>query len=96
MSAIRDEFGNNNSSNRDVYNALVCIKKENLGSRGSFEHLLHSLDASHYSSYVRTQENGAAEAVFLVHMDSIALPIRFPNAFLMDCTYKTNKYGMPL
>ncbi len=40
--------------------------------------------------------DGRVTAVLFVHPDSLAYLRTYPELLLLDCTYKTNKYGMPL
>ena len=35
-------------------------------------------------------------AVLFAHPDSLVYLRAYPEVLLLDCTYKTNKYGMPL
>ena len=41
-------------------------------------------------------DNDTAIGVFIVYKPAIEFSQRFGAVFLMDCTYKTNKFGMPL
>ena len=34
--------------------------------------------------------------MLFAHLDSIAYLHSYPEVLILDCTYKTNKYGMPL
>ncbi|KAH6576989.1 hypothetical protein BASA62_001099 [Batrachochytrium salamandrivorans] len=40
--------------------------------------------------------NGALSGLFFCHEKSAELARRFNIVFIMDCTYKTNRFGMPL
>ena len=40
--------------------------------------------------------DGRVTAVFFGHLDSLAYLQAYLDTLLLDCTYKTNKYGMPL
>jgi hypothetical protein len=61
------------------------------------QHLMKLLDDNNYFFKART--NGESEYVhdiFFAHPKSVCLFNTFPTVLLMDSTYKTNKYGMPL
>ena len=36
------------------------------------------------------------ELSYLLHPESLAYLQAYPDTLILDCTYKTNKYGMPL
>jgi len=40
--------------------------------------------------------NGRVTVVFFAYPDSLAYLQAYLDTLLLDCTYKTNKYGMPL
>jgi hypothetical protein len=40
--------------------------------------------------------DGRVTAVLFAHPDSLTYLQAYPDILLLDCTYKTNKYGMPL
>ena len=40
--------------------------------------------------------DGRVTAVLFAHPDSLAYLQAYPDLLFLDCTYKTNKYGMPL
>jgi len=41
-------------------------------------------------------ETGPLQRLFFIHPTSIILWKQHPDVLLLDCTYKTNRYGMPL
>ena len=45
---------------------------------------------------MKYDENGHLTHLFFAHPASIMLSRSYSNVFVMDCTYKTNKYKMPL
>jgi hypothetical protein len=42
------------------------------------------------------KEDGSVERLFFVHNNSVKLCQQWNTVFVMDCTYKTNMFGMPL
>ena len=44
----------------------------------------------------KTDERGQITHLFFANSGSLDLLKAFPDVLLMDCTYKTNLYGMPL
>ncbi|KAL3502602.1 hypothetical protein ACH5RR_037051 [Cinchona calisaya] len=45
---------------------------------------------------VERDEKGHLNHVFFAYPTSIQVSKSYPNVFVMDCTYKTNRYKMPL
>ncbi|XP_012832655.1 PREDICTED: uncharacterized protein LOC105953529 [Erythranthe guttata] len=82
---------------RDVYNESQRIKREKMKGKTVIQHLWYELSESGYNKWHRTNPAGdAVQDVMFAHPDSIKLLQLFPYVILMDCTYKTNRYEMPL
>ncbi|XP_077252535.1 protein FAR1-RELATED SEQUENCE 5-like [Tasmannia lanceolata] len=80
---------------RDVYNCTAKIRKDILAGRTPIQALLDELaDGGFY--YSVEYDEGRLTHLFFAHPKSIALSRSYSNVFVMDCTYKTNKYKMPL
>jgi MULE transposase domain len=58
--------------------------------------LINQLDEQGFWSRFRVDENHRVEAVLFAHPDSLAYLQSYPELLLLDCTYKTNRFGMPL
>jgi hypothetical protein len=80
---------------REIYNELVAARAEELRGRGPIEALVELISYSNYFSKVRLME-GAVDCVFFMHQSSVSMCQTFGTVFFLDCTYKTNKLGMPL
>ncbi len=89
------EFANSHSTAREIYNELVVVRAEELKGRGPIEALVELISCFDYFSKVRLVE-GAIDCVFFMHQSSVSMCQMFGMVFLLDCTYKTNKFGMPL
>jgi hypothetical protein len=92
---LRKEFANIHSTARESYNELVAARAEELRGRGPIEALVELISCFDYFSKVRLVE-GAVDCVFFMHQSSVSMCQMFGTVFLLDCTYKTNKFGMPL
>jgi hypothetical protein len=66
-----------------------------LKGRGPIEALVELISCSDYFSKVRLVE-GAVECMFFMHQSSISMCQTFRMVFCLNCTDKTNKFGMPL
>ncbi|XP_012856093.1 PREDICTED: uncharacterized protein LOC105975439 [Erythranthe guttata] len=85
------------ASLREVYNESQKIRREEMKGKTVIQHLWHELSESGYSKWHRTNPAGdTVQDVMFAHPDSIKLLQLFPYVILMDCTYKTNRYEMPL
>jgi hypothetical protein len=92
---LRKEFVNSRSTAREIYNKLVAAQAEELRGRGPIEALVELISHSDYFSKVRLVE-GAVNYMFFMHQSSVSMCQTFGTVFLLDYTYKTNKFGMPL
>ncbi|XP_058180076.1 uncharacterized protein LOC131298614 [Rhododendron vialii] len=81
---------------RMVYNAKVNITKVVLAGRTMIQALFDELGQGDFTFDIKRDENGHLTHLFFAHPFSIALTKSYPYVFVMDCTYKTNKYKMPL
>jgi len=49
-----------------------------------------------YTFKVKLGDNGNLKALFFSKDNMLAFSCRYKYVFMMDCTYKTNRFGMPL
>jgi hypothetical protein len=82
---------------RDLYNLRYRVDIERLNGRTPIQALISSIphEGNWYLRH-QTRENRHVSAVFLSHQLSIENLRRNPYVLIMDCTYKTNRYNMPL
>jgi hypothetical protein len=92
---LHKEFANIHSTAREMYNELVAARAEELKGRGPIEALVELISCSDYFNKVRLVE-GAIDCMFFMHQSLVSMCQMFGMVFLLDCTYKTNKFGMPL
>ena len=60
------------------------------------EAMLHELNMHQFELKYFLDDLGHITTLFFVHPDSISLLKQYPDLLLMDCTYKTNRFHMPL
>ena len=58
--------------------------------------LINQLDYQGFWSRFQVDENNRVQAVLFAYPDSLAYVQIYPELLLLDCTYKTNRFGMPL
>jgi hypothetical protein len=97
IATMKERDPNNVSDIKKVYNARYRFKQRSRASRTEMQQLYKCLDENNYFFKARTDgESDYVQDVFFAHPKSVCLLNTFPTVLLMDSTYKTNKYGMPL
>lgn len=64
--------------------------------QSSIHALANHLDEEGFWNRMRFDASGRVTAVLFAHPGSLQYLQSYPDVLLLDCTYKTNKYGMPL
>ena len=80
----------------DIYNLRKAIKQTNLGARTPIEALFDQVKASNWHVEFQTDNTNRLTHLFLMHPVFLSLYTLYPDVLLMDCTYKTNCFKMPL
>ena len=96
LSSLRQSNPNLQAISQSVYNERYKIMKQSLGGRTFVQALLDELGQGGFTYNIEYDQNGHLTHLFFAHPISIALTKSYSNVFVMDCTYKTNKYKMPL
>jgi MULE transposase domain len=81
---------------KDLYNLAAKLLREQLGTRTPIQALVTDLEAAGMRPKYKTTSNGRVTHLFFIHPETLQLWKRHPDVMLMDCTYKTNKFRMPL
>jgi hypothetical protein len=81
---------------RDIYNALDKEKLAAQRGKSRLESLVDDLNNSDWTWAMKTNNTGEISHFFFATPASIGLLRDYPEVLLMDCTYKTNRFGMPL
>ena len=82
---------------KQVYNERKQIWKSNRGDKTSLQFLISKLEEHNYAYFSITQsESTTIEDIFWAHPTSIKLFNNFPTVLVMNSTYKTNMYKMPM
>ena len=80
----------------DIYNERSRARQEHLGDRSPLEALLDELKGDDYWIVKWSEANGRLENLFFASSLQVELMRCFPDILVMDSTYKTNRYRMPL
>ncbi|CAG8486596.1 16233_t:CDS:2, partial [Acaulospora morrowiae] len=81
---------------KTIYNVRDKIRHDNLQGRTPIQALLNELKEGSFEYDFQCSENGHLIHLFFAHPISIVLTKTYSSVLLMDCTYKTNKFRMPL
>ncbi|KAI5676121.1 hypothetical protein M9H77_07071 [Catharanthus roseus] len=80
-----------------IYNVVAKIKRDRMQGRNTVEEVLHlSAERSYTVFYRNGEDNNVLSDIVAAHLTSIAMIRTWPYVLIMDTTYKTNKYNMPL
>ena len=96
LSTLRQNNPTLATISRNVYNERVQLRRENLAGRTPIQALLDELTLTDYQfDYLCDPENHITH-LFFARPSAITLTKAYSTVLLMDCTYKTNKFRMPL
>jgi MULE transposase domain len=96
---IRTYLNNNShtlATQQDVYNRIAATRRDLREGQSSIQALVDQLKKEDFWCRVRLDSDNRLTAIFFAHPDSVAYLQGNPDVLLLDCTYKTNKHGMPL
>ncbi|MCH87527.1 protein FAR1-RELATED SEQUENCE 5-like, partial [Trifolium medium] len=97
LNTLKDRSTESKSAIKQIYNERQRLKKFIRGTRSEMQQLLKCLEDHKYVYKIRTVgESTTVQDIFWAHPDSVRLFNTFPTVLLMDSTYKTNRYKMPL
>ena len=96
LTSLRQKTPNLPANSRTIYNLKAKIRRDDLGDRSMVMALLEELEKGGFTYDDFKDSDGRITRLFIAHPLSIKLARLFSDVFVMDCTYKTNKYNMPL
>lgn len=97
LNALKRRNKENASTMKTIYNAKANLRTHEMEGRSAMQQLMKVLVEKHYVYWHRKDETtDEVLDLFWAHPESILLSKCFPSVVLVDCTYKTNRYNMPL
>ncbi|XP_044717339.1 MULE transposase domain-containing protein [Hirsutella rhossiliensis] len=84
------------ATQQDIYNGIAATKRDVCEGQSSIHALASQLDQEGFWSRIQPGQDGRVTAVLFAHPESLTYLQAYPDVLLLDCTYKTNKHGMPL
>jgi len=80
----------------DLYNIRDEIRRKKLGNYTPLEFLRETLQNNNWRYAFQQDTEGHILFFMFAHPESIRYANQYNRVFLLDCTYKTNRYKMPL
>lgn len=91
------ESGSGLVTSRDIYNVNAKRKREELNGQYIVDALVTLLDADpNWTYHHETDDSRQLTRLCWAHNSAITFAKRFNRVYLMDATYKTNRYNRPL
>ena len=84
------------ATRQDIYNRIAEARRDSRQGESPIHALANQLEQEGFWSRVQYGLDRHVTAVLFAHPDSLVYLRAYPEVLLLDCTYKTNKYGMPL
>ncbi|KAH1189831.1 PKS-NRPS hybrid synthetase [Glycine max] len=81
---------------KQIYNARSAFRSSIRGSDLEMQHLMKLLERDQYIYWHRIKDEDVVRDIFWCHPDSVKLVNACNLVFLIDSTYKTNRYRLPL
>lgn len=99
LSSLRLEAPDTLLSARDLYNVRVSIRQDNLSSKTPIQALLEALldvNSQWTVAFKLHPSTNQVRHLFFAHARSVSFVKDFLEVPLLDCTYKMNRFKMPL
>lgn len=97
LTAIRHEDPDTFIAATDIRNDRKVLRSNFLGDRTPVEALIDELsESSDWIFDVKKDSTNHVQYLFFTHRKQLQLLLANPDILLMDCTYRTNKYRLPL
>lgn len=96
LALIKKEHPNALFTPRDIYNARSALRRRKLGNYTPLEILLKTLQEDSWKYSIKQDSEGHILFFMFAHPESIRYANQYNRVFVLDCTYKTNRYKMPL
>jgi hypothetical protein len=81
---------------RDIYNARFLMRKEQMNGEKPITLLLKELQTDEWVFDFAKDGKNQLTHLFFAYKEAVEFTSTCHNVFLMDCTYKTNRFNMPL
>ncbi|XP_058218516.1 PKS-NRPS hybrid synthetase cheA-like [Rhododendron vialii] len=97
LNLLRQQDSSISTGIRSIYNVKAQYKKEQLGDLSPIGYILNELNEKHYIyNYLTNEHTNEITDILWIHPTSLELSVNFPSVLIIDATYKSNEYRIPL
>lgn len=96
LAVLRQQYEGFTDVQRDLYNEKQKAWRQFLNGRSPLQALLDVVEANNYRFEYQRDGSGHISHLMLANPKYLKLARAFHNVILLDCTYKTKKYSLPL
>ena len=93
---LKEHNVNSYTTIKQIYNARSAYRSSIRGSDTEMQHLMKLLERDQYIHWHRLKDEDVVRDIFWCHPDAVKLCNACNLVFLIDSTYKTNRYRLPL
>jgi len=93
---LKEHNANSCTTIKQIYNTRNAYRSSIRGSDTKMQHLMKLLERDHYIHWHRLKDEYVVRDIFWCHPDAVKLVNTCNLVFLIDSTYKTNRYRLPL
>ncbi|KAH1241511.1 hypothetical protein GmHk_07G019085 [Glycine max] len=93
---LKEHNANSCTTIKQIYNARSAYRSSIRGSDTKTQHLMTLLERDQYIHWHRLKDEDVVRDIFWCHPDIVKLVNACNLVFLIDSTYKTNRYRLPL
>ena len=97
LNVLKERDSTNTTGIRSIYNAIYNHKEVMRGGLNPIQHVFDQLISKRYLyAFMTNPETNEITNILWVHPKSLELFVNFPTVLIIDATYKTNEYRIPL
>ncbi|KAL5194311.1 hypothetical protein HKD37_20G056408 [Glycine soja] len=93
---LKEHNSNNSTTMKQVYNVRYAYRSSIRGNNSRMQQLIKLLEWDQYIHWHRLMDEDVVHDIFWSHLDIVKLTNAYNLVFLIDSTYKTNRYRLPL
>ncbi|XP_006598422.1 protein FAR1-RELATED SEQUENCE 4-like [Glycine max] len=93
---LKEHNANSCTTIKQIYNARIAYRSSIRGDDTEMQHLMRLLERDQYIHWHRLKDQNVVRDLFWCHPDAVKLCNTCHLVFLIDSTYKTNRYRLPL
>ena len=95
ITALR-ELSDQRFQNKELYNLNASFNRQRNKGLATTDALIKDLEARHIPHVIHPDKDGFTEHLFIALLESLEMARQNQDVILVDNTYKTNKFEMPL